>query len=90
MLNRLCCTDPLYHRIAKVRATASGKVQTAIKTGKIKKLDGSIECIDCKGVATSYDHRDYREPLIVEPVCVRCNKRRGNSVDILLMKAGKL
>lgn len=34
-------------------------------------------CVDCKAPAICYDHRDYFLPLEVEPVCLRCNLRRG-------------
>jgi hypothetical protein len=34
-------------------------------------------CVDCGAKAYCYDHRDYRKPLEVEPVCRSCNKRRG-------------
>ncbi|MFA5633142.1 MAG: hypothetical protein WC997_16665 [Porticoccaceae bacterium] len=31
-------------------------------------------------MATDYDHRDYRKPLSVEPVCRRCNLSRGYAI----------
>jgi hypothetical protein len=34
-------------------------------------------CADCGKPATDYDHRDYRKPLEVEPVCHSCNLKRG-------------
>ncbi len=36
-----------------------------------------LRCADCGKKAKVYDHRDYSKPLEVEPVCVRCNVRRG-------------
>lgn len=35
------------------------------------------ECCDCGKPATLYDHRDYTQPLLVDPVCHSCNRRRG-------------
>jgi len=34
-------------------------------------------CMDCGADAECYDHRDYKKPLEVDPVCLRCNSRRG-------------
>jgi hypothetical protein len=33
--------------------------------------------MDCGDPAETYDHRDYTQPLLVDPVCLACNKRRG-------------
>lgn len=52
-----------------------------IRTGRLihLKSDGSagVPCVDCGDPATGYDHRDYRKPLEVDPVCNPCNRRRG-------------
>jgi len=34
-------------------------------------------CVDCGAQAFDYDHRDYRKPLEIEPVCRSCNIKRG-------------
>lgn len=52
-------------------------VEAAIRYGDLKKLDGTVPCADCAAPATDYDHRDYLHPLKVDPVCRRCNNRRG-------------
>lgn len=39
-----------------------------------------MKCADCGGVATDYDHRDYRKPLEVTAVCGPCNRRRGRGL----------
>ena len=36
-----------------------------------------LMCVDCGKQAGVYDHRDYRRPLHVEPVCYSCNGKRG-------------
>lgn len=64
-----------------LRLKAEAKTRYAIKTGLIKKLDGSIPCVDCGGIATMYDHRDYTKPLAVDPVCRTCNSKRGASIQ---------
>lgn len=52
-------------------------VTTAIYHGDLPKLDGSVQCADCNAPAVEYDHRDYRKPLEVDPVCKACNAARG-------------
>ncbi len=37
----------------------------------------TLPCADCGQPASLYDHRDYRQPLLVEPVCRKCNWHRG-------------
>lgn len=54
-------------------------VAKAISLGVLPKLDGTIACADCGGVATEYDHRDYSRPLDVDPCCKPCNRRRGTA-----------
>lgn len=43
----------------------------------------SLACADCCVPASEYDHRDYSKPLAVEPVCRRCNRRRGPAANAL-------
>lgn len=61
----------LYYRLAHQY------VQFAVSHGDLPKLDGSIICADCSNPATEYDHRDYKKPLEVDPVCRFCNAARG-------------
>lgn len=56
---------------------AGALVSKAKRKGLLPPLTGDIPCDDCGGPATQYDHRDYRYPLWVAPVCRRCNIRRG-------------
>lgn len=62
---------------AQKRAHAA--VFKAIRNGLIAPLDGDIACVDCAKPAQVYDHRDYAKPLDVVPVCLSCNKKRGNA-----------
>lgn len=59
--------------------SAHAKVYKAVAKGDLPKLDGSIVCVDCGGEALHYDHRDYKKPLEVEPVCRKCNYSRGSA-----------
>ena len=64
-------------RLIRLRQYAYGKVNRAIQAGKLKRLDGNVRCSDCGRPAEYYDHRDYRKPLAVVPVCHACNMHRG-------------
>lgn len=67
--------------IADLRnAYVSRVLNSAIKKGVIKKAKGQV-CVDCGGVATDYDHREYMKPLAVAPVCRSCNQKRGPVID---------
>lgn len=48
----------------------------AVRKGILIRI-GAHVCVDCGAEAQAYDHRDYRKPLEVEPVCFKCNARRG-------------
>lgn len=52
-------------------------VSVAIYNGDLPRLDGSIPCEDCGAPAAEYDHRDYKKPMEVSPVCRACNAARG-------------
>lgn len=59
---------------------AHSLIQAAVKRGLIPNLkSGLVACVDCGAVAHEWDHRDYGRPFDVEPVCRRCNKRRGTA-----------
>lgn len=57
-------------------AKAQTEVAKAIRRGDLKRASDHL-CADCGKQAEQYDHRDYSRPLDVEPVCRRCNARRG-------------
>lgn len=56
-------------------------VHRAITSGALRHPRG-MACADCGGAAVEYEHRDYNEPLRVEPICRRCNLRRGPAIPI--------
>ncbi len=56
-------------------------VRHAVRVGFLRPAD-SYFCMDCGGLATDYDHRDYNKPLEVDPVCTGCNNRRGPGIPL--------
>ena len=54
-------------------------VERAIKKGALPSPRGLI-CVDCGGIASDYEHRDYAKPLEVVPVCRSCNAKRGPAI----------
>lgn len=61
---------------------AHAAVQLAIREGRLPKQK-KCKCVDCGKRAQCYDHRDYRKPLDVEPVCKACNNKRGPGLPLL-------
>lgn len=55
------------------------QVAKAIRSGVLT-APRLFACVDCGGQAIEYDHRDYNEPLKVDPVCRSCNLRRGPAI----------
>lgn len=70
-----------WRRRRAIANPAHARVKKAIERGKLPRLDGSILCKDCGVPAQVYDHREYAKPLQVDPVCRRCNRRRGPAID---------
>lgn len=62
--------------VVEYPAECSYALYYALKIGAIKPARGQI-CVDCGRAATELEHRDYLRPLDVDPVCHRCNCRRG-------------
>lgn len=58
------------------RKNAVNLTAQAIRLGLLPEVKKLI-CIDCGAPAWCYDHRDYDIPLMVEPVCRKCNCVRG-------------
>lgn len=75
--NKHFCFNCTYERTHyNGRAAAGGAISALVRSGAIKKAS-SYQCVDCGDKAAEYDHRDYSKPLEVEPVCRKCNCRRG-------------
>lgn len=60
-------------------------VSRAVRTGQLPPVSPQ-SCVDCGAVAHVYDHRDYSKPLLVQPVCRSCNRKRGMS-DLSILRA---
>lgn len=56
-------------------------VNKAIKQGTLDH-PRRLQCVDCDNPAWCYDHRDYRKPLEVQPICQGCNNRRGAALPL--------
>jgi hypothetical protein len=59
-----------------IQAAALQAVARAVRRGELPHPK-TCTCTDCGAPAFDYDHRSYDEPLKVEPVCRRCNQKRG-------------
>lgn len=59
-----------------LRRRAMEAVGKLIRTWRLRPAH-HFKCVDCGAPAVCYDHRDYSQPEMVDPVCMRCNKRRG-------------
>ena len=66
-------------RIAQDRAHS--KIYKAIRRG-LMLPPSSFKCAHCGGAAKVYDHRDYRKPLDVTPVCELHNYRLGSALPV--------
>ena|ERR1039458_4542313 len=60
----------------ELTVVAHRAIARAIKRGDIPKAI-ELQCKDCGKAAVHYDHRDYRKPLEVDPVCKNCHNKRG-------------
>ena len=70
--------EPCHRVYFPIMEGAIYAVNTAVRYGQLPKLsEVEIACVDCGVRATQYEHRDYMKPLDVEPVCRKCNKKRG-------------
>lgn len=71
---------PINHYTFSKQYLAQKEVTAARKKGLLRPPT-DFTCVDCGGHAIEYDHRDYDKPLQVDPVCRRCNLRRGPAVN---------
>lgn len=68
--------------ISRMKVNAYYRVRKAILNGSLKKPN-LLGCVDCGKTAKYYEHRDYRKPLKVDPICHGCNLRRGPATHLL-------
>jgi hypothetical protein len=67
---------------------ANSAIKPHIKKGLIKCASDCL-CIDCGKPAKDNDHRDYLQPLVVEPVCRSCNVKRGPAFNSVYRPPGE-
>jgi hypothetical protein len=76
---RTTCDDCQSKHAAESRI-AIAQVYKAVQRGDMPKA-AELACVDCPAPASVYDHRDYLQPLKVEPVCRPCNMKRGPALN---------
>lgn len=64
--------------IGSGKMRAGSAVASAVKRRTLQRP--SEYFCSCGQKAAQYDHRDYNKPLDVEPICRRCNIRRGSAI----------
>lgn len=69
---------PCFNAARPLQVRAMGEVARAVRRGELTKAS-TMPCTDCGAAAFGYDHRDYFEPLVVQPVCRSCNHARGSA-----------
>lgn len=75
----LPCSTHSADRTGALAAIAA--VNKAVRNGFLAPVKTLI-CVDCGSQAQCYEHRDYNKPLQVEPVCRKCNFRRGSAIAL--------
>lgn len=63
------------------KQAAQYEIALAIREGRLVHPT-SLTCTDCDSPAVEYEHRDYNQPLCVDPICRRCNLRRGPAIPL--------
>ena len=81
------CWDCMKNGTTKIgNISAINAVAKAVKDGVLAPVK-TLNCVDCGSPAQCYDHRDYGKPLNVEPVCRKCNFRRGSAIPLTIKEA---
>lgn len=70
------CSQTRYVAMSSLRSLAASAVARAVRIGELPAAK-TCTCVDCGRPAEGYDHRDYTQPLKVDPVCRSCNVMRG-------------
>lgn len=69
----------VYRKYGTGRDEAHKLVAREVKAGRLP-VAKTLACVDCGKPAVGYEHRDYNQPLMVEPICRACNTRRGPAI----------
>lgn len=73
------CCNSRERAMTVARGTVANMVRAAVLRGQLMPAS-AYWCTDCERPACDYDHRDYTRPFDVDPVCRRCNVRRGHAL----------
>ena len=68
---------------------AMAAVKSAVRKGELPHIS-TQKCVDCGKPANHYDHRDYNNPLDVEPVCHSHNILRGKAIDLVTVEPERI
>jgi hypothetical protein len=78
------CRSPYWNKARNsyeyfaMRKWANEKVFQAMSKGFLSK-PSNFKCKDCNRQAQEWEHRNYSRPFFIEPVCHRCNTKRGKT-----------
>lgn len=75
------CSRACKEALHEAQIKAISEVSKAVKRGELVPATHFV-CTDCGAPATEYEHRNYRRPLDVDPVCRSCNIKRGPADDV--------
>lgn len=75
------CSNICAGLVSKARQVVQALIYKSIKQHGMPSAK-SFFCVDCGNQAIDYDHRRYKSPLEVVPVCRSCNLRRGPAIDV--------
>jgi hypothetical protein len=85
--NQMRCSS-CREQLEFVKRRAYAVVYREVRNGRLPKLaTESIACVDCGLRSDSYDHRNYDNPALVEPVCNHCNIKRGPAFRTVMRAA---
>lgn len=75
------CSNICAGLVSKARQSVQRLVHKTIRNNEIQPAK-SFVCVDCGNKAIDYDHRRYKSPLDIVPVCRSCNLKRGPAIDV--------
>lgn len=75
------CSNDCGRILAEARSAIGAEISRMVKNQDLPK-PSDLKCVDCGKDAFDYDHRKYKEPTNVVPVCRSCNIKRGPADDV--------
>lgn len=80
------CRSPYWNK-AKTDGEYYNMQTFALRIVSISRKEGlladpkTLKCMDCGKNAKYWEHRNYARPLLVDPICQKCNIKRGKSIN---------